>query len=106
MTKSCFALLCQRVIIGIGEENLKSKAYIDAFMRGKDKMYDAHAKSTGGYISGEVKLTIMLRLLTGGDSLDLAVICDVYPDHCNMIMYEVLKNWILNPNLGNLNMLK
>ena len=37
-------------------------------------MYDANVKATGGYISGEVKLAIALRMLAGGDSYDLAVI--------------------------------
>ena len=44
-------------------------------------MYDAHVLASGGYISGEVKLAITIRLLAGGDALDLALIFDVYPSH-------------------------
>ena len=36
-------------------------------------MYIANVETTGGYISGEVKLAASLRLLAGGYSFDLAV---------------------------------
>ena len=106
MTSYCFALLGQRIITFIGENNFKSEAYIDAFLRGKDIMYNAYVKSTGGYISGELKLDITLHLLAGGDFYNLAVAFDVYPDHYKIKLYEVLKNWVINPNLGNLHILK
>ena len=69
-------------------------------------MYDANVKATGGYISGEVKVAIALRLLAGGDALDLSVMFDVSCDHCNMILYQVLLHWIIKPNIGKLNMKK
>ena len=69
-------------------------------------MYDAHVKTTGGYISGKVKLAITLRMLAGGDSYDLAVIFYVHFDHCTRILHEVLLNWIIKNGIGDLNMMK
>ena len=51
-------------------------------------MYDANVATTGGYIAGEVKLAITLRLLAGGDALDIAVIFDVYAGHIIMF-YQI-----------------
>ena len=44
ITNECFALLCGSMIIGVGEEHFKSEAYIDAFLKCKNKMYDSHIK--------------------------------------------------------------
>ena len=106
MTRDCFALLCSKIIGEIGEKEFKSKAYIDNFLKCKDLMYEANTKATGGYIYGEVKLAITLRLLADGNALDLGVMFDVQTYHCNKIMYDVLINWIIKPDIGNLNMVK
>ena len=45
-------------------------------------MYDASVKETDGCIAEEIKLAIAIRLLAGGDAFDLAVIFDVYYNHC------------------------
>ena len=63
-------------------------------------MYRAKDKTSGGYISGEVKLAITLRLLAGGDALDLGVLFDVSSNYCRDIFNYVLKHWIVQPNLG------
>lgn len=78
MTRDCFDLLCQRKIAGVGEQNFKSEPCIDAFLTGRDTMYDTHVKSSSGYIVGEVKLVILLHLLGGGDALDLTVTFGIY----------------------------
>ena len=77
MNRECFHALCQKIISCVGEKEFKSEAYIDAFLKGVDPMYDAHCISTGGYVSGEVKLAITLRLLAGGDALDLGILFDI-----------------------------
>ena len=106
MKRDCFNLLCQRIIVCVGEAKFKSEAYIDAFLKGKDQMYDANVKTTGGYIAGEVKVAITLRLLGGGDALDLAVIFDIEPCHCRKIMFDVLQNWVIKGDIGDLKMLE
>ena len=94
MTRECFALLCSRVIISIGEKNFKSESCIDAFLKGKDSMFDAHEKTSGGYISGETKVGITLRLLAGGDINALGVLFDITPNHCTVLILDVLKKRI------------
>lgn len=37
----------------------------------------AHEHTTGGFVSGEVKLALTLRLLAGGPYMDLALLFDV-----------------------------
>ena len=106
MSHDCFDSLCQRIISVVGEDKFKSEAYIDAFLKDKDQMYDAHVETTGGYISGEVKLAIAIRLLAGGDAYDLAVIFDVHFDHCKRILHEVLVHWVIATGIGDLNMVK
>ena len=55
-------------------------------------MHRAHAATSGGYVSGEVKLGITLRLLAGGDILDIDAIFDISYDWCKTIAYEVLRD--------------
>ena len=59
-------------------------------------MFIAKEKSDGGYISGKVRLGVTLKLLAGGSALDLGVIFNVTPNHCNTIMLYVLSNWIIS----------
>ena len=68
MTRECFTLLCFSIIGAIGERQFKSQHYIDSFLSGTNAMYDANVLAKGGYISGEVKLSITLRILAGGDA--------------------------------------
>ena len=63
MTRECFSQLCFSVIASVGELELKSKSYIDAFLVNKDPMHMDHEKTSREYISGETKLVIILRLL-------------------------------------------
>ena len=56
------------------------------------------------FISSKVKLDITLRLLAGGNVLDLATIFDVYLDHCTKIMYEIFPNLIIGSENGMINM--
>ena len=105
MTRECFSSLCHSIIGAIGESKFKSQHYIDAFLSSTN-IYNAHVLTTGGYISGEVKLAITIRLLAGGDALDLAIIFDIYPSYIQIIMKDVLANWIIQPNIGKIDMLK
>ena len=66
----------------------------------QSSMHYAHKLTTSGYVSGEVKLAITLCLLASGDAYDLAVIFDISPRWCQYIMLDVLKNLILEINLG------
>ena len=50
-------------------------------------MCNANSETIGGYIDGEVKIAISLRLLEGVDAYDIAVIFDINSDYCNKILY-------------------
>ena len=100
MSRQYFILLCQKVICAVGESSFKSESYIDAFLRGKDSMFNAHEQTSGGYVSGETKLAITLRLLAGGDSYDLGVMFDISYGHCEIILYDVLEKWIIKTGIG------
>ena len=104
MDRACFRELCFAIIGAVGESKFKSQAYIDAFLKGGSNMYNANILSVGGYISGEIKLAITIRILAGGSALDLAVIFYIYPTHISAILNEVLINWIIKPNIGKINM--
>ena len=104
MSRECFSLLCQKITCGIGEKAFKSESYIDAFLRGKDKMFNAHEFTSKGYISGETKVAVTLRLLAGGDSYDLGVIFDISFKHYEKILYYVLLHWIINTGIGKIDM--
>ena len=94
MTRDCLSLLCQEILLAIGESQFKSESYINTFLNNKGSMYHAHQISSDGVISGETKIVISLRLLAGGDSLDLAVIFQITPKHCQAIMMEILTEWV------------
>ena len=61
-----FTKLCERIETNVGRENFKSKQYLNKVRAGmiterkKINIAHAHQKSTGGFISGEVKLTLIL----------------------------------------------
>ena len=42
------------------------------------RMYDSHKTWSGGYICGELKLAITLRIMGGGQYVDVAKIFDIY----------------------------
>ena len=100
MTRECFALLCEKIKISVGESVFKSQVYIDTFLDYPGSMHTANCETTGGFISGETKLAITIRMLAGGDCMDLSVMFDIYSGHCKIIMYEVLEQWINNSGIG------
>ena len=45
-------------------------------------------------------MAITLRMLAGGSMLGLAILFDVSESHCKTLFIKVLKNWIIKPNIG------
>ena len=91
------------IISSVDELEFKSESYIDAFLVNEDPMYMAHEKTSGGFISGETKLGVTLRILAGGDCCDLGVLFDISPKHCNKLFHYTLKNWINKSKIGGIN---
>ena len=101
MPVECFDLLCNIIECNIGPENFLSEEYIkynlenvSSSTSASAKMYKAHKETSGGYICGEVKLALTLRLLAGASYLDIACIFNVNYTHVYAIFHDVLMNWI------------
>ena len=66
-------------------------------------IWHAHNHSTGGFVSGEVKLALTLRLLAGGSYMDLALLFEVGFSTSYEILHKVVKEWILDDSLVKIN---
>ena len=95
MTKECFNKLCRRIVDGIGEKKFKSEEYIESVSK-LESIYTAHEATSGGYISGEVKLALTLRMLAGGSYLDLSLIYHCADTYVTTIFHEVINEWLCN----------
>ncbi len=112
MERKCFDYLCERIIENVGERDFKSEAYLRDFRNleatGDDKpnqtnILHAHEHTTGGFVSGEVKLALTLRLLAGGSYMDLALLFEVGFSTSYEIFHKVIKDWILDDRLVKIN---
>lgn len=106
MSRECFRHLCSRIEENVGESEFKSENYLNNLKQSSDpkdkmtkKLMKCHEESTGGFISGEVKLAITLRILAGGSYLDLALLYDTSSSYAYEIFHSVIKNWILDDKL-------
>ena len=108
MSKEMFRQLCHQIIDVIGEEEFKSEDFINEKINSvrfgsQDNIFVAHAQSTGGIISGEVKVALTLRILGGGTYLDMALIFASSFNHAHKIFKYVVTNWICHPNFCPIN---
>ena len=86
--------MCFKIIKGVGEEEFKSEQYLAELVAHNTKlgkMLMAHHKTTCGFICGEVKLAITLRIFAGGLYLDVSEIFDIDADSCYPILHKVTK---------------
>ena len=65
MARECFAILCDKMKISVGESVFKSEVYISTFLNYPGNIYYASCETTGGFISDEVNLAIVIRFLAG-----------------------------------------
>ena len=112
MERECFDYLCERIIDNVGESDFKSENYLCDFRNGEATGADtldqtnilhAHEHTTGGFVSGEVKLALTLRLLAGGSYMDLALLFEVGFSTSYEIFHKVIKDWILDDRLVKIN---
>lgn len=106
MSRECFRDLCHKIEHNVGEAQFKSEAYLrnlkqstDVGDKKKISIMKCHEESTGGFISGEVKLALTLRILAGGSYLDLALLFDTSSSHAYAIFHDVIKKWICDDKL-------
>ena len=85
MSKVYFQILCDKIEDIVGNTTFKSERYLTKMMhppliangtRARNIVV-ANDSSTGGMISGEVKLALTLRILGGGTYMDMAMIFEV-----------------------------
>jgi hypothetical protein len=109
MSKDCFACLCGCIEDNVGECEFKSDNFLHDLRQGrvkddmKKKMLRAHDKSTGGFLSGEVKVALTLRLLAGGSYLDLSLLYELGLTYAYTVFHDVLENWICDDGLVKIN---
>jgi hypothetical protein len=111
MERECFEYLCQRIIANVGEGAFKSEEFLRELKHGyvggidikHTNIANAHEHSTGGFVSGEVKLALTLRLLAGGSYMDLSLLFDVGFSTAYEILHHVVKEWILDDCLVKIN---
>ena len=112
MSRECFAFLCEKIKTNIGEHEFKSEEYLrnygsekagnDAYSP-KMRWRKVSAAHTGGFISGEIKLALTLRLLDGGSYLDLSLLFETSQTYAFKIFYNGIENWILDDKLIKIN---
>ena len=56
----------------------------------------AHEESTGGFISGKIKIALTLRLLAGGFYLDIALLFEMGFTYSYVVFHDVIGDWILD----------
>lgn len=104
MSRPCFNLLCAKIEEVVGEKEFKSEAYLER-LRSEGhsnkvaSMYNNSINSSGGYIPGEVKVAMTIRILAGASYLDMFLWFNVNADHVRFISCRVMRNWFCHPGM-------
>ena len=96
MERECFEYLCRHIITNVDEYAFKSEEYLHELKCGyivegmQSIILNVHEHSTGGIVSGKVKLALIFRLLAGGFHMDLALLFDVGFSRSYEILHHVV----------------
>ncbi len=106
MSKALFQKLCDKIEGIVGPAVFKSEDYLDEILSHQLPYSDhnhqrtnillAHEHSTGGFISGEVKVAITLCILGGGSYLDLALLFESSFNQTHKIFRYVVHDWLVH----------
>ena len=105
MNRRMFLALCNLIESKVGANEFKSERYLETLADQNSplgRMSRANDSTSSGYVCGEVKVAITLRLLGGGSYLDLFVIYNIFQTHAYRIFHATLSNWIYNDEIFNL----
>ncbi len=98
MSKGLFQRSCDEIEVVVGEGKFKSEEFLNELMNSDDtrrsRMLIANEHTTGGFISGEVKLATALRVLGGGSPLDMAILFDTSFATAYKMFHHVVANWL------------
>ena len=107
MSKVSFQLLADKIEDIIGPDNFKSERYLNNAIQGHGdgsrNIIVAHQQSTGGMLSGEMKLALSLHVLGGGTYMDLALIFDISFNHAHKIVTHVISTWLVHKDFRPIN---
>lgn len=101
MSKQLFKRLCDIIQDNIPPHEFKSEEYLEKLLESpvvdpSRNILFAHAQSTGGFVSGEIKLAITLRILGGATYMDCALLFEVSFNHAHKIVKSVVQDWLLH----------
>ena len=104
MDSNCFKLLYEKIEDIVGKENFLSEEFLElleiSYVHKKLKIINnMHKHSTGSFISGEIYLAIILRLMTGASYLDLGLLYVCGYSSIYRIFHYVIENWICNDKI-------
>jgi len=107
MSKDVFLNLCRRIEDIVGAHEFKSEEYLDNIISNphtdpSNNIYFAHERTTGGALSGEVKLAATLRILGGGTYMDMALLYNTSFNHMHKIFGYVVERWLRHPSFYNI----
>lgn len=108
MSKDMYQMLCNDIEDIIGAEEFKSEDFLNTMLTtprvgSANNIYVAHENSTGGMISGEIKLAITLRILGGGSYMDIAMFYEASFNHAHKIFKHVVEDWLCHPSFYPIN---
>ena len=113
MSKILFRKLIDDVSSVIPAHSFKSEEYLkkilDKTLTSPNQVNNivfAHYNSMGGFVSGEIKLAITMRILGGGSYLDCALFFEVSFNHAHKIFNEVVTEWLCHPSFNAINGIK
>lgn len=99
MEREFFANVCECIRTNVGNHNFKSESYLDGFVAGcimqghPSNILHEHEQKAGGFVSGEVKLALTLKLLVCGLYMNLALMFGVCSSIAYEIFHKVIKHW-------------
>ena len=101
MSKQLFKILCDKIQDIIPPHEFKSEEYLEELLESpvvdpSRNILFAHAQSTGGFVSGEIKLAITLRILGGATYMDCALLFEISFNHAHKIVKSVVQDWLLH----------
>mmetsp|Transcript_29769 Transcript_29769/g.45643 ORF Transcript_29769/g.45643 Transcript_29769/m.45643 type:complete len:148 (+) Transcript_29769:322-765(+) len=109
MPRQCFEKLCYTIRDRVGKKVFKSEAYLEELNAGttgtvsERKMHVAQSNVSGGFVSGEVKGALALRMLAGGSYLDLSLLFDISCSASYNIFHSVVSKWFNHKSISSLN---
>ena len=108
MDRDCFSKLCDRIEKVVGEEHFMSEEFLHALETSQVHkrckcMQLSHKDSTGGFVCGEIRLAITLRLMAGASYLDLGLLYVCGYSSIYRIFHHAIEHWMCNDKIACIN---